>query len=156
MLSSSLGLLAQLFAMLYLCYLCWCNMSQRLSLMWTSRHLFGLINCSTVSSSLLEVFICIMLVYVAPIAQLAKGSDAGGLRLESPTGWVTGKSIPSLWREKHPAIKGRPQEHYAGHSTRTKKTPPSQAKQQFCSFDTLPIAPRVPHSWVSLSVPIRP
>ena len=43
-------------------------------------------------------------------------SDAGGLRFESQTGRVAGKSIPSLWREKHPAIKGlRPPEHHAGH-----------------------------------------
>ena len=54
---------------------------------------------------------------VAPIAQLLKCrlSDAGGLRFESQAGRVTGKSIPSLWRDRHSAIKGlRPPEHYAG------------------------------------------
>ena len=49
-------------------------------------------------------------------------SDAGGLRFESQTGRVRGKSIPSLWRDKHPAIKGlRPPEHHAGYSIRTNK-----------------------------------
>ena len=33
-------------------------------------------------------------------------SDAGGLGFESQTGRVRGKSTPSLWRNKHPAIKG--------------------------------------------------
>ena len=33
-------------------------------------------------------------------------SGAGGPRFESQTGWLTGKSIPSLWRDKHLAIKG--------------------------------------------------
>ena len=54
---------------------------------------------------------------VAPIAQLAKDrhSDAGGPGFESQAGRVTGKSTPSLWRDKHPAIKGlRPPEHHAG------------------------------------------
>ena len=57
------------------------------------------------------------MVTVAPIAQLVKGRllDAGGLRFESQAGRVTGKSIPSLWRETHPAIKGlRPPEHHVG------------------------------------------
>ena len=50
------------------------------------------------------------------------GSDAGGLGFESQTGRGMGKSIPSLWRDKHPAIKGlRPPEHLAGHSIRTRK-----------------------------------
>ena len=45
--------------------------------------------------------------------------------LESRTGRVTGKSTPSLWRDKRPAIKGLgPPEHHAGHSIRTKQTPP--------------------------------
>ena len=58
------------------------------------------------------------------------GSDAGGLGFESQTGRVRGKSIPSLWRDKHPAIKGpRPPEHHAGHSIRTNKTPPGQTIQ---------------------------
>ena len=42
--------------------------------------------------------------------------------VSNPTGRVTGKSIPSLQRDKHTAIKGlRPPEHYAGHSFRTKR-----------------------------------
>ena len=42
-------------------------------------------------------------------------SDAGGPRFESRAGRVTGKPTPSLWRDKHPAIKGlRPPEHHAG------------------------------------------
>ena len=42
-------------------------------------------------------------------------SDAGGPRFESHAGRVTGKPTPSLWRDKHPAIKGlRPPEHHAG------------------------------------------
>ena len=48
---------------------------------------------------------------VAPIARLVKDrlSDAG---FESQAGRVTGKPTPSLWRDKHPAIKGlRPPEH---------------------------------------------
>ena len=64
---------------------------------------------------------------VAPIAQLVKGrlSDAGGLRFESQAGWVTSKSIPSHWRDKHPAVKSlRPPEHHAGHSIRTAKRLP--------------------------------
>ena len=43
------------------------------------------------------------------------GSDAVGLGFESQTGRVRGKSIISLPRDKHPAIKGlRPPEHHAG------------------------------------------
>ena len=61
---------------------------------------------------------------VAPIARLVKGrpSDAGGLRFKSQAARVTGKSTPSLWRDKHPANKGlRPLEHHAGqfHPDRT-------------------------------------
>ena len=42
-------------------------------------------------------------------------SDAGGPRFDSQTGWVWGRSAPSLWRDKHPAIKGlQPPEHHAG------------------------------------------
>ena len=42
-------------------------------------------------------------------------SDAGGPRFESHAGRVTGKPAPSLWRDKHPAIKGlRPPESRAG------------------------------------------
>ena len=49
-------------------------------------------------------------------------SDAGGLGSESQTRQVTGKSIPSLWRDKHPGIKGlRPPEHHAGHSILIKR-----------------------------------
>ena len=41
-------------------------------------------------------------------------SDAGGPRFESHAGRVTGKPTPSLWRDKHPAIKGLwPPEHHA-------------------------------------------
>ena len=39
------------------------------------------------------------------------------------------KSIPSLWRSKHPASKSlRPPEHHAGHSIRTKRTHSNPAK----------------------------
>ena len=57
-------------------------------------------------------------------------SDAGGPRFDSQTGPVTGKPIPSLWGDKHPAIKGLwPPEHHVGkfHPDH-KKTPPSQIK----------------------------
>ena len=55
-------------------------------------------------------------------------SDAGCPRFESQTRRVTGKSIPSFWRDRHPAIKGlRPPECHARHPIRTEKTPPSQA-----------------------------
>ena len=58
-------------------------------------------------------------------------SDAGGPRFESHAGRVTGKPTPSLWRDKHPAIKGlRPPEHHAGKFRQDQKTPPSQTKQQ--------------------------
>ena len=73
----------------------------------------------------------------APIAQLVKGrlSDAGGPRFESQTGRVTGKSIPSLWRDRHPATKGlRPPEHDSGHSIRTKKTPPNSTNMYVCMY----------------------
>ena len=61
---------------------------------------------------------------MVPIAQYAGG-------LGSQTGRVTGKSVPSLWRDERPAIKGlRPPEHHAGHSIRIKKTPPSQKPKQ--------------------------
>ena len=54
-------------------------------------------------------------------------SDAGRLGFESQTGPFTGEPIPSLRRDKHPAIKGlRPLKHHAGHSVRTKNTIPSQ------------------------------
>ena len=91
---------------------------------------------------------------VAPIAQLVKGrlSDAGGLRFESQAGRVTGKSIPSLWRDKHPAIKGlRPPEHHAGkfHPDH-KKIPPNQAKTKMRTQRTpssaSPPAPRTRRS----------
>ena len=67
---------------------------------------------------------------VAKPAQLVKGrlSDAGGPRFESQAGRVTGESAPSLWRDRHPAIKGlRPPGHHAGkfHPDH-EKTPPSQ------------------------------
>ena len=56
-------------------------------------------------------------------------SDAGGPRFESHAGRVTGKPTPSLWRDKHPAIKGlRPPEHHAGKFRQDQKTPPSQTK----------------------------
>ena len=59
-------------------------------------------------------------------------SDAGGPRFEFQTGRVTGKSIPSLWRDKHFAIEGlRPPGHHAGHSIQTKKdSSESQHEQQ--------------------------
>ena len=86
---------------------------------------------------------------VALVAQLAKDrlSDAGGPGFESQTGRVTGKSIPRLWRDKRPAIKGlRPPEHHAGHSVRTKKTPESKTTQnnttlEKCSCDCCPWIP---------------
>ena len=53
-------------------------------------------------------------------------SDAGGPRFESHAGRVTGKPTPSLWRDKHPAIKGlRPPEHHAG------RFHPDQQKQRY-------------------------
>ena len=56
-------------------------------------------------------------------------SDAGGLRLESQAGRVTGKSTPSAWRDQDPSIKGlQLQSATQGNSIRTKKTPPSQNK----------------------------
>ena len=58
-------------------------------------------------------------------------SDAGGPRFESHAGRVTGKPTPSLWRDKHPAIKGlRPPEHHAGKFRQDQKTPPSQKKEK--------------------------
>ena len=61
-------------------------------------------------------------------------SDAGGLRFESQTGGITGKPIPSLWRDNYPAIKClQPPEHHAGHSIQTKKTPPSLHKYEMCT-----------------------
>ena len=82
---------------------------------------------------------------VAPETQLAKDrlSDAGGLRFESQTGLVTGKSIRILWRDTHPAIKGlRPPEHHAGqcHPDRN-KTPTSQTKKRVRYLHELPKAP---------------
>ena len=58
-------------------------------------------------------------------------SDAGGPRFESHAGRVTGKPTPSLWRDKHPAIKGlRPPEHHAGKFQQDQKeTPPSPNKK---------------------------
>ena len=52
-------------------------------------------------------------VKTVPAASLAKDrlSDAGGLGFESQTGRVTGKSTPSLWRDKHGL---RPPERLAG------------------------------------------
>ena len=66
-------------------------------------------------------------------------SDAGGLGWECQTGRVTATSVPSLWRDKHPAIKDlQPPEHHAGHSIRTKKTPPSKAAtDNKASYDML-------------------
>ena len=56
-------------------------------------------------------------------------SDAGGPRFESQTGRVTGKPTTSLWRDKHPAIKGlRPPEHQAGKFRQDQTTPPSQKR----------------------------
>ena len=59
-------------------------------------------------------------------------SDAGGPRFESQAGRVTGKSIPSLWRDKHPAIKSLwPPEHHAGKLCQVQqdlKTPSNQTK----------------------------
>ena len=55
-------------------------------------------------------------IYICTFAgQTRIGSDAGGLGFEFQTGRVRGKSIASLWRDKHPAIKGlEPPEHHAG------------------------------------------
>ena len=49
-----------------------------------------------------------MFISVAPIAQLAEGSALRyrGSRVKIPDWAGRGKSIPSLWREKHPAIQG--------------------------------------------------
>ena len=56
------------------------------------------------------------------------GSDAGGLRFESRTEWVAGRSTPSLWRDKHPAIKGPPASRAPRRAIPSgpQKTPPSQ------------------------------
>ena len=69
---------------------------------------------------------------LAPIAQLPRiGSQMQEVRGSNPTGRVTGKSTASLWRNKHPAMKGLwPPEHHAGHSIQTKKTPPSQTNRR--------------------------
>ena len=66
---------------------------------------------------------------VAPIAQLAldRLSDAEGPRFESQAGRCMGKSTPSLWRHRRPAIKGlRPPEHHSGqfHPDKTTKIKP--------------------------------
>ena len=53
----------------------------------------------------------------------------------NPTGRVTGKSIPSLWTDNRPAIKGlRPPEHHAGHSILIKRLLQVKEKQHLC-FD---------------------
>ena len=60
----------------------------------------------------------------------------------SQAGRVTDKSIPSLWRDKHPAIKGlQPPDHHAGkfHPDH-KKTPPSNKEKtslEFCLLSNL-------------------
>ena len=85
---------------------------------------------------ILYTYIFSILFIVAPIAQLVKGriSDAGGLRFESQAGRVTDKSIPSLWRDRHPAIKGlRSPEHHAGEFRPDHKTNPPSQKQQIPS-----------------------
>ena len=70
---------------------------------------------------------------VAPMSQLVKGrlSDAGGLGFESQAGRVLGRPIPSLWGDRHPAIKGlQPPEHHAGQfHPDHEKYPPSQSNQ---------------------------
>ena len=70
-----------------------------------------------------------MFCYVnGPGSSLAKASDVrcGGLKFDTHR-VDYGQTIPSLWREKPPAIEGlRAPEHLAGHSIRSKKTPPSQ------------------------------
>ena len=56
--------------------------------------------------------------------------DAGGPRFEFQAGRVTGKSIPSLWRDKHPAIKGlRSPEHHAGQFNPDRKKDSESNKQ---------------------------
>ena len=46
-------------------------------------------------------------------------SDAGGLMFESHWVGYPGESIPSLWRDAHPATEGLyPSERNAGHSIR--------------------------------------
>ena len=58
-----------------------------------------------------------------------------------PTGRVTGRFIPSLRRDKHPAINGhRPSTHCAGHSIRTKHTALSKTKNIVCHKSNLVLA----------------
>ena len=73
---------------------------------------------------------------MVPIVQwLRIGSQMQEVWGSDPTGRVTGKSIPSLWRDKHPAINGvRPPEHYAGPSIRTNNTPPSQQNMKLVAL----------------------
>ena len=62
-------------------------------------------------------------------------SDAWGPRFEPQTGWGMGKSNPSLWKDKHPVIKGPEPSTLNPKPCRAarrpprpdpKKTPPSQ------------------------------
>ena len=74
-------------------------------------------------------YIYIYMYICMPVALLAEGRlpDARGRGFESQTGQVRGESIPSLWRDKNPAIEGlRPPEHRTGSFIRTRKTPPDQ------------------------------
>ena len=100
---------------------------------------------------------------VAPMAQLAKGrlSDAGGLRFESQAGRVTGKSIPSLWRDQHPAIKSlRPAEHHVDqfHPDRedspesTKTTSWTRPLPDSWPFDVYQGEPLVQHSCTGFTI----
>ena len=69
-------------------------------------------------------------------------SDAGGPRFESHAGRVTGKPTPSLWRDKHPAIKGlRPPEHHAGKFRQDQKDS-SESKKGFRAEDPAASSPQ--------------
>jgi hypothetical protein len=59
-------------------------------------------------------------------------SDVGGLRFESKTGRVTGRSTPSPEKDnQRPAMRGpQPPEHHAGHSIETKPTLLSYTNQE--------------------------
>ena len=65
-------------------------------------------------------------------------SDVGGPRLDSQTGRVRGKSIPSPWRDKHPASKGpRPPEHHVGQLLSDQKDSSESQKKQPGSSQSL-------------------
>ena len=76
-----------------------------------------------------ELVMCEYLSMV-PAAQWLRfwASDAG-VRGSMPVGWFAGKTIPSPWGDRHPAIKSpRPPGHHAGHSTGVQKDSSESSK----------------------------